>query len=270
MSESPKWTTENSGLELDWKERATPEERGQQAARSEGEAGRGAPGDPRYMGPGVRLALASLLEGPGLTVRQLREWGESLTGWETRNRYEAIDHNGHFMLFIGEAGSGLGQSLLRNFLPFRSLELECMTKDGILALSLKRAVTLFFTHVEVTAWDGRPLGYIQQRWGLVRRHFDLCTPAGVVMATLTGPLWRPWTFTVRQKGEEVAVIRKQWSGFVSEAFTDADTFGVEFRPGLTDGRLRQLVLAATLMVDLCYFEERDNSQGTLLGALSDD
>lgn len=83
-------------------------------------------------------------------MRQLHEWGESLTDWETRNRYEAIDHNGHFMLFIGEPGSGLGQSLLRNFLPFRSLELECMTKDGTLALSLERAVTTSATSRSAT------------------------------------------------------------------------------------------------------------------------
>ncbi|HZI05248.1 MAG TPA: phospholipid scramblase-related protein, partial [Archangium sp.] len=139
------------------------------------------------------------------------------------------------------------------------VELECRTQGGTLALRLTRPWTFFFAHVKVYAWDGRQLGYIQQRFNLLHRAFDLCTPAGVVMATLEGPAWKPWTFHIKQRGEEVATIRKQWSGLIREALTDSDFFGVEFHPGLTDARLRQLVLAATLMVDLCYFEERSSS-----------
>ncbi len=265
---------DDSGLELDWKGRTAPEERAQAQAQAtalaEAKAGRGAPGDPRYMGMELQTALAPLFEGQGLSVRQVKEWAEILVGWETRNRYEAIDHNGSFMLYIGETGEGWGNALLRNLWPFRRVELECVTKAGTRALSLQQPWTLFFNYVEVTAWDGRQLGYIQQRFHLLHRVFDLCTPAGVVMATLEGPLWRPWTFYVKQRGEEVAVIRKQWSGFLKEAMTDADNFGVEFKPELTDARLRQMVLAATLMVDLCYFEDgnRANS-GSGVGSLLD-
>jgi|GEM_PF-237605 len=259
MSDQPKWTTENSGLELDWKERTQPEQRAQKAERDASGAGKGLPGEPRYMGPELRHALAALFEGSSLNVRQQREWGEALLSWETRNRYEVLDSNAHFMLYVGETGQGLAQALVRNFWPFRSVQLEFMTSGGTLALSLKRVFTFFFTRVEVTAWDGRPLGYIQQRFGVLKRHFDLCTPAGGVMARLEGPIWRPWTFHVLVHDQKAATIRKQWSGFVTESFTDADNFGVEFHAGHTDGRLRQMVLAATLMVDLCYFEKRASS-----------
>ncbi|QRN93983.1 scramblase [Archangium violaceum] len=246
-------------LELDWKGRTAPEERVQQTALAEAGAGRGAPGDPRYMGLELRSVLGPVIEGPGLSIRQIKEWAEILVGWETRNRYEAIDADGRFMLYIGETGEGWGNALLRNLWPFRRVELECMTQGGTRALSIHQPWTFFFTYVEVTAWDGRQLGYIQQRFGVLRRTFDLCTPAGVVMATLEGPLWKPWTFHVKQRGQEVATIRKQWSGLGKEVFSDADNFGVEFHSGLTDARLRQMVLAATLMVDLCYFEERNRS-----------
>jgi Scramblase len=249
----------DSGLELDWRGRTVPEERVQETALAEAGAGRGAPGDIRYMGPEIRRALAPLLEGDGLRVRQIHEWGEILVGWETRNRYEASGLDGNFMLYIGETGEGWGNALLRNLWPFRRVELECMTQGGTRALSIEQPWTFFFTYVEVKAWDGRLLGTLQQRFGLLRRTFDLCSPGGAVLATLEGPLWRPWTFYVKQHGETVATIRKQWSGLGKEMFTDADHFGVEFHPGLTDTRLRQMVLAATLMVDLCYFEERSSS-----------
>jgi len=249
----------DSGLDLDWQGRTAPEQRPQDTALAAVGAGRGAPGDIRHMSPELRYELAPLLEGNGLSVRQIHEWGEILVGWETRNRYEAIGSDGNFMLYIGETGEGWGNALLRNLWPFRRVELECMTKGGTRALSLEQPWTFFFTRVEVKAWDGRLLGTIEQRFSLLRRTFELCSPGGAVMATLVGPFWRPWTFLVQQRGEEVATIRKQWSGLIREALSDSDFFGVEFHPGLTDARLRQMVLAATLMVDLCYFEERSSS-----------
>jgi hypothetical protein len=268
MSHEDGRSPKNSGLELDWKGRTAPEERAQVAALAEAGAGRGAPGDPRHMGIELRTVLAGLLEGSAVTVRQQREWAEILVGWETRNRYEASDLDGRFMLYIGETGGGWGQALLRNFWPFRQVELECMTQGGTMALRVTRPWTFFFTHVEVYAWDGRQLGYIQQRFNLLHRAFDLCTPAGGLMATLEGPLWKPWTFYIKQHGKEVATIRKQWSGLGTEMFSDSDNFGVEFKPDLTDGRLRQMVLAATLMVDLCYFENRQSKSSTV-GSLLD-
>ncbi|PTL78198.1 phospholipid scramblase-related protein [Vitiosangium sp. GDMCC 1.1324] len=254
-------------LELDWKGRTAPEERAQETALAETRAGQGSPGDPRYMSLELRDALGPVMEGPGLRVHQMREWAEILVGWETRNRYEASDLEGRFLLYIGETGEGWGQALLRNLWPFRRVELEFMTKGGTRALSLEQPWTFFFTYVEVKAWDGRLMGTLQQRFGLLRRTFDICSPGGAVMATLEGPLWKPWTFHVKQRGEEVATIRKKWSGLGTEMFSDSDNFGVEFHPSLTDARLRQLVLAATLMVDLCYFEERSGHSGAVGGLL---
>jgi hypothetical protein len=54
----------------------------------------------------------------------------------------------------------------------------------------------------------------------------------------------------------VGRITKQWSGLLREAFTDADTFGVQLGPGM-DPRLRTLALAATFLIDFLYFEDSD-------------
>jgi uncharacterized protein YxjI len=256
-------------LELDWKGRTPAEARGQEAPTVvESGAGRGMPGDARHMSLELRTSLSGLLEGPGLRVRQLKEWAEILVGWETHNRYEACDLDGRPVVYIGETGEGWGNALLRNLWPFRRIRLECMTLGGVLALAMERPWTLFFSRMEVQAWDGRALGYIQQRFGLLRRTFDLCTPAGVVLATLEGPIWKPWTFHIRQRGTEVATIRKQWSGLGTEVFSNADNFGVEFQPELTDARLRQLVLAATLLVDFSYFERRNGGLMDVLNVLN--
>ncbi len=255
-------------LELDWKGRTPAEARGLQRVEDQPAAGRGMPGDPRFMSLELRGALAGLLEGPGLGMYQEKEWGEILVGWETRNRYQVYGADGRPVVYIGETGEGWGHALLRNLWSSRRIRLECMTQGGVLALAMERPWTFFFARMEVQAWDGRPMGYIQQRFGLLRRTFDICTPAGVVLATVEGPFWRPWTFFVRQKGVEVATIRKKWSGLGKEMFSQADNFGVEFQPELTDPRLRQLVLAATLLMDFSYFEQRQSGLGDILGVLN--
>src|SRR5512146_770037 len=244
-------------LELDWKGRAPREEGMMPAAPPEQPlAGRGAPGEARFMTPEIQNALDPILKGLAFTVKQIKEWGEILTGWETRNRYEVFDGEGRAFLQVGETGEGLGSLLLRNFWAFRTMTLEFMTYGGPLVMRVRKPFRLFFRRFEVESWDGRLMGVLQQRFALFQRRYEFQLPAGAVLATLEGPFWHPWTFHVMRMGAEVATIHKQWSGFLREGFTDADTFGVEISRSLTDARLRQLILAATLAIDLSYFERQ--------------
>jgi uncharacterized protein YxjI len=263
-------------LELDWgsrEQRVPPPEGTPQPPAPEPQAlgapGKGAPGDPRNMSMELRLALAGLLEAPSLRMRQFRSTVELLVPWEARNQYEVCDELGRGSLFVGETGEGVASALMRNFNPFYKTRLECMTPGGTLALVVERPWTLLFARAEVQAWDGRELGRVQQRISVAGRRLELQTPAGVVLATVEGPWWKPWTFRVMQKGAEVAVIRKQWSGLVQELMANADNFTLEFTPECSDGRLRQLILAAALLVDLTYFERRKENSASVLSWLTD-
>jgi uncharacterized protein YxjI len=253
-------------LELDWKGRAPRQEGMTPAPQPEQRlAGRGAPGEARFMTPEIQSALEPIIKGLSFTVKQIKEWGEILTGWETRNRYEVFDDQGRAILEVGEMGEGLGHLLLRNFWMFRTMTLEFMTYGGTLVMRVRRPFRLFFRRFEVEAWDGRVMGVLQQRFAFFNRRYEFQSPAGAVLATLEGPWLHPWTFHVMRIGAKVATIRKQWSGFLREAYTDADTFGVEISSSLTDARLRQLILAATLAVDLSYFE-RQGGQSHSVGS----
>lgn len=59
-------------------------------------------------------------------------------------------------------------------------------------------------------------------------------------------------------GKEVARVEKRWSGLFNEVFTDKDNFRVTYLEALTPNE-RALVLAASLFIDLQYFE-REASQ----------
>jgi uncharacterized protein YxjI len=100
------------------------------------------------------------------------------------------------------------------------------------------------------------VGAVQQRFAFFARRYDIQDAAGQVVAELHGPFFQPWTFQIRVGERAVGKITKQWSGFLKEAFSDADNFGVELGPEL-QGDARALSLAATFLIDFVHFENSE-------------
>lgn len=57
----------------------------------------------------------------------------------------------------------------------------------------------------------------------------------------------------------VGKISKQWSGFVREAFTDADNFGIQFPLDL-DVKMKAVMLGACFLIDFMFFERTGNEE----------
>ncbi len=97
---------------------------------------------------------------------------------------------------------------------------------------------------------------------MLRSRIDVCGTTGNLLLAISGSFLKffsftPWVFEARQHGKLVAAIRKHWSGWFQELFTKADNFTIDFEPGLTDPRLRKLLVAAALIIDLLNFEKKD-------------
>jgi hypothetical protein len=221
----------------------------------------------RAMRPSDQLAASvpfatSLAQAPRLVVKQRRNLLENFTGVEARGRYAVHTEQGAFTAGFAEHSEGAGAFLARWFLkanrPFTMGLYPSEHADRPL-LVLQRPWRWFFAHLEVRRADGGVLGRVQQRWGWFRKRLDVEAPDGRLLARLTGPLLRPWTVLVEVGPEgaarEVGRIEKKWSGLFREAFTDSDTFLVTLPSG--DARLRQLVLAAAVLVDFLWFEHRE-------------
>lgn len=65
---------------------------------------------------------------------------------------------------------------------------------------------------------------------------------------------------------EVGKISKQWSGVLREAFTDADTFGINFPIDL-DVRMKAVLLGATFLIDFNFFEKKGNEERDQIGMM---
>ena len=192
----------------------------------------------------------------GLVVSQQKEWGEILTGFETRNRYAISDASGRSLYLAAEEA---GSTLLRWFLKaLRPFAITVLREDGRAILRVMRPFRFYFHRAEVVDSSGQSLGVIERRFSVWRRIYSVRDSAGREVFQLFGPILHPWTFQIRSEGAEHGKITKKWSGLLKEGFTDADNFGVVF-PVEWDIRLKALFIGAVFLIDFVHFENKGNN-----------
>ncbi len=199
--------------------------------------------------PSTALATTS-----ALVVQQQKEWGEILTGWETKNRYVVTTEDGNTLYQAGEVGTGwLSRNFLKNKRPFT---IEIRDDAGDLSYKLVRPWRWFFSGATVQGKGGSILATVEQRFKIFSRLYSIYGADGTEIAQLRGPFFKPWTFQLLVDGAIVGSIKKKWSGLLKEAFSDADNFRVEMGSAM-DPSLRAVMLATTFFIDFLHFE---NSQ----------
>lgn len=220
------------------------------------------PGHPDALPDALRFRTERFFTDSTLRVRQSTELLQALVGWDQANTFDVRGEDGALLFCAQEQGRGVLGALSRNLNPFYKNTTDCMTSEGSLFLRCVFPFTLFFRRCEVQAWDGKPLGVVQSRFHLLKFRADLLNPNGAVLLEVHGPMFKflsftDWVFEVRRGAQVVARIRKHWSGFFREAFTESDRLSITFEPGMSDPRLRLLVFAAALMVDATAFDKKD-------------
>ena len=191
-----------------------------------------------------------------LVVSQQKEWGEILTGFETKNRYAISDVSGSRLYLAAEEA---GSTLLRWFLKaLRPFTIAVLTENGQVVLRVMRPFRFYFHRAEVVDSQRQTIGVIERRFSVLRRIYSVLDSSGEEVFQLFGPILHPWTFQIRNDGIEYGKITKKWSGLLKEGFTDADNFGVMF-PAEWDVRLKALFLGAVFLIDFVHFENKGNN-----------
>lgn len=188
-----------------------------------------------------------------LAVQQQKEWGEIMTGFETRNRYLISDGatGEHLFTAAEEARSMLARWFLKALRPFT---IHVFGDDNQELLRIDRPFRFYFHQVEVRDVDGALLGTVERQFALLRRIYVVRDAEGREACRLFGPILHPWTFRILAEGErEIGKITKRWSGLLKESMTDADNFGVEL-PAELDPMTKAVFLGAVFLVDFVHFE----------------
>ncbi len=198
-----------------------------------------------------------------LLVRQVKEWSEILLGYEARNRYEVVDERGELVARVAEEGSGFGRWIGRQLLGHcRAATLHVLALDGRELARIEKPFRWFFQEVTLVE-EGRFAGRIVRQLRWFKIGFAMHDASGAELLTIErGFLDRlrfSGTFRVSMQGHEVALIRKEWRGLLTEWFTDADHFGIEFTEPELDPAVRKLLFAATFLIDFTCFENNQRS-----------
>ncbi len=190
-----------------------------------------------------------------LIVRQKKEWGEILTGFETKNKYVVCDESGAELYAAYEEGGNL---LLRWFLKaLRPFQMVVADFQGQCLLRVIRPFRFFFYTAEVFDGTGKSMGKLTRRFSILRRIYSVTDASGEERFQLFGPLLHPWTFEIQEQDQVVGKITKKWSGLGKEMFTDADNFGVTFPAGWRKEQ-KALFLGAVFLIDFAHFENKGN------------
>ena len=188
-----------------------------------------------------------------LVVSQKKEWGEIVSGFETKNRYVVLNELGNELYRAKEEGGSL---LLRLFLKaFRPFTIVLTKGDGQPALRVERPFRFYFHEVDVREAGGKVLGTVVREFSWLHRLFRVSDAQDKEICRLYGPLFHPWTFEIRQNEREVGKITKKWSGLLKEGFTDTDNFAAVLPPGMS-AEAKRVLLGAVFLIDFVYFENR--------------
>ena len=196
-----------------------------------------------------------------LVVQQKKEWGEILTGFETKNAYMVFDAQGRELYTaVEDGGFFLWRWILKALRPFVIL---LLLPDQRSAIKVKRYFRFFFHSADIFDANDRLLGTIKRRFSILRKKYSILDPSGNETYQLFGPILHPWTFEIRDEADnEYGKITKKWSGLLKEGFTDADNFGVIF-PREWPVERKALFLGAVFLIDFVHFENKGKSSSSV-------
>ena len=206
----------------------------------------------------IKSSLTCLADAEALKIQQRKEWGEILSGFETRNKYKIMDSWGNQILEAEEEGGSWATIFTRFLLThLRPFTISIFSPECHELFVFKRPFRFFFHELEIGKPNGMILGKVVRRFSVLRRVYAVLDRHEREIYQLFGPLLRPWTFFIQKDEQELGKIVKNWSGLAKEAFTDADNFGINFPKGI-DADQKAIFLRAVFLIDFVHFERKQN------------
>ncbi|KAB5579782.1 hypothetical protein PHYPO_G00198930 [Pangasianodon hypophthalmus] len=203
-----------------------------------------------------------------LLVHQKVELAEVFIGWETNNKYLVKNSLGQQVFFVAEENDCCNRNCCG---PLRSFALHVQDNMGQEVLTLTRPLrcsSCFYPcclqELEVQSPPGTPIGYVVQTWHPYLPKYTVQNEKKQDVLKIMGPCCTfkccsDVNFEVLSMDETASVgrISKQWTGYVQEAFTDADNFGIKFPLDL-DVKIKAVLLGACFLIDFMFFENKQN------------
>ncbi|MGH0121309.1 UNVERIFIED_CONTAM: hypothetical protein FKN15_070370, partial [Acipenser sinensis] len=181
-----------------------------------------------------------------------------LLGCESNNKYQIKNSLGQKIFFAAEEND----CCTRNWCgPIRPFTIKVLDNYDQEVLTLSRPLKCVgcccpccLQELEVQAPPGNPIGYVIQDWHPLKPKFTIQNERKEPVLKIEGPACHckccsDVVFEVKSVDEThvVGKICKQWTGFLREAYTDADNFGIQFPMDL-DVKIKAVMVGACFLI----------------------
>ncbi|XP_027731488.1 phospholipid scramblase 1 isoform X1 [Vombatus ursinus] len=205
-----------------------------------------------------------------LLIHQQVELLEVLTGFETNNKYVISNSLGQRVYFAAEENDCCTRNCCGNLRPFILKILDNTGREVITINRPFRCVSCCYPcclqKLEVQSPPGVPIGYITQNWHPFLPKFTVLNEHHQEVLKIQGPCVVSrccsdvdFEITSLDGETKIGKITKQWTGFIKEAFTDADNFAIQFPLDL-DVKMKAVMLGACFLIDFMFFEHGGGSE----------
>ena len=182
---------------------------------------------------------------------------EHVGAFKAANNYDIFDpETGEMIMLCREEQLGFFTRILRftEYKRYTPFDIRITTPDSRQIVRVTRGVAFLRSNVSVfDESDGR-LGGFEQKLASVGGKFEVTDENGRALCKLVGK-WTGWNFRFAVGDRELAHVTKKWAGAGKELFTSADNYVLQISDEVPpDSKLRQLILAAVMCIDMVLKE----------------
>jgi len=209
-------------------------------------------------------------------IQQETHFLETFTPIERANHYKVTLHerndSGSYYRYgdITERSDSFLSILNLQFLgPMRAFTVTYTTREGEILLTLKKKFSFYFHELWVYGPQNKLLGKIRRKHKWVHHYYHLIDKDDNFLMEIKGPnilsvnrAMMEWDYKVRAPGNNnIALIRKQYSGLMKEVFTDSDQFNCQILQEVST-KERMLIFSAFVLIDITQFENNSHEIGS--------
>ena len=200
--------------------------------------------------------LQQMLTRNAIIVKQETEMSNVALQIDAANRYGLFDPSGEALGMANEISGGVGGWFMRQFLEKnRPCTIVIYDKQGQEIASGKKPFRFIFSEISAKIGE-QTLGRARRRFSALKRKYTIDVE-GAPGFEIKSSIFQfgNYTFDVTKNGQVVATIAKKFEGVLKRAFTQADTFSIEFKDESLTLEERCTLLFTLFLIDFDVFEQ---------------
>lgn len=182
---------------------------------------------------------------------------EKVNFFKFENCYQIYNEKGQTIGTIKQKLT-TGQKILRLFLgkPMLPFLLEINNSEDILQATISRGWTFFMSKITIKNANGDTVGYIKQKFQLLKPKFIICDAIENQIAEISGD-WKAWNFKINDSNSnQIGTISKKWAGAMQEIFTSADKYHVNIESNFDKLENKVAIIAGAITIDMVLKESK--------------